>query len=287
MKFLANWAMASRMQAIIAIAACLAIPLLFWLGAALLALVVLRQEWKESSQVLLWSVLPAVGWMAGGDPTPFISACGTVLLALILRSTVRLDWAVLTSAGLGVLLYFSLPLLLGDLLPLVTEASEKVVAESLKEQADLQTRLLPLVGPVIQGVLAALHTLVLIVSLLLGRHWQSALYNPGGFGEEFGQLRLPLAYTLPVVVGTFWAGQIEPEMAGILPILTMPMMIAGLAFFHGLVKVTNASPHWVWPIYIGLMFLGPYMYALLIFVAWLDSLINIRARLKDTALGDD
>ncbi|WP_369855399.1 hypothetical protein [Candidatus Thalassolituus haligoni] len=287
MKKLAQWAMQSRLQAILVAAIAFAIPMLFWLGAALQALVLLRQPSRDSVPVVLWSSLPALAWLAAGDPTPVLVSAGTILIAQVLRYSVRLDWAILTALILGELIYWCLPLLLADVLPLVVSRSEVAVMEALQSSPDLQARLRPLVGPMIHGVLAALHTLVIILCLLLGRYWQSALYNPEGFGAEFRQLRLPLAFTLPAVLVVFAAGQLSPELSGMVPVLTVAMMLAGLAVFHGVVHGTNASPNWMLPIYIGLIVFGPYMYTLLIFVAMLDSVFDIRMRLKDTASGDE
>ncbi|MDP2608033.1 MULTISPECIES: hypothetical protein [unclassified Oceanobacter] len=286
MKNLAQWAMQSRQRVTLVAAIAYAVPMLFWLGAAFQALVLLRQPSRDSLPMVLWSSLPALAWMAAGDPTPVLVAAGTILAAQVLRYSIRLDWAILTAVVLGELIYWCLPLLLADVLPLVVSSSEVAVSEALKSSPDLQARLQPLVAPMIHGVLAALHTLVIILCLLLGRYWQSALYNPKGFGIEFRQLRLPLAFTLPAVLVVFTAGQLLPGLSGMVPVLTVAMMLAGLAVFHGVVHGTNASSNWLLPIYIGLVVFGPYMYTLLIFVAVLDSVLDIRMRLKDTASGD-
>ena len=286
MKQLARWAMSSKSRAILAIAAGFAVPLMFWLGAALLALVVMRQSFRDAAPAVMWGSLPAIVWLAIGDPTPALTAAGTLLAALVLRHTIRLDLALMVNVALGLIIYWALPLLLADVLPLVVSQSETVVSKALEDSPATLDSLLPFVGPMIYGVLAALHSMVLSLCLLLGRYWQGALYNPGGFGTEFRQLRLPLAYSLPAMLAVFGAGQLMPEWAGMVPVLTVAMMLAGLAVFHGLVKNTNASSNWLVPVYLALFVFGPYMYTLLIFVAAMDSLINIRSRLKDTASGE-
>ena len=275
--------MTGRWQATVAAGACLAIPLFFWLGAAILALVILRYGWQQAAQVVLWALLPGITWLAMGDPTPLLTALGTSALAVVLRATIRLDWTVMVSAVSGIVVYFLLPLLLPEVLPQVKDSSEQLIAEALKEQPELLTQLQPLVAPMISGVLAALHALVFMLCLLLGRYWQSSLFNPGGFGQEFRQLRMPLAYSLPAIVVSLAAGELEPVLAGVTPVLSVPLVIAGLALFHGLAKQTQTSPGWLAMVYIALIVFGPYMYTLLIFVATLDSLVDIRSRLKDTA----
>lgn len=284
MKKLAQWAMSGRWQAAVAAGVCLAIPLLFWLGAALLALVILRYGWQQAGQVVLWALLPGVAWLSLGDPTPLLTALGTSALATMLRNSIRLDRTLMLSSALGVVVYFLLPYLLPDVLPQVVAGSEEAVMAALAEQPELAAQLKPLIAPMMSGVLSALHSLVFMLCLLLGRYWQSAFYNPGGFGAEFKQLRLPLVFTLPVILAMLSASQLEPELAGLMPVLTIPLILAALALFHGLVAQTKASSTWMTVIYIGLFVLGPYMYTLLIFVACLDSAWNFRARLpKDTA----
>ena len=286
MKALARWAMDSRRNAIIAAGACLAVPLLFWIGAAIQALVLLRQGVRDGGQVVLWSLLPAFVWAGMGDPTPLVVALGASALAIVLRQTIRLEIAVVVAAGIGIGLYLLLPLALADILALVQQGIETTLTDSYQDDPEFLAYLMPLVGPMIAGGLAALHSLVIILCLLLGRYWQAVLFNPGGFGREFKQLRLPLAYSLPAVLVSLAAGQLQPELAGVTPVLTVPLLLAGLALFHGALTQLRASPTWMVLVYLALFLFGPYMYTLLIFVALLDSFINFRARLKDTA-GDD
>ncbi|GGY47438.1 hypothetical protein GCM10011297_20250 [Bacterioplanes sanyensis] len=286
MKALAQWAMSGRTQATVVAGVALAVPLAFWVGAAIIALVILRQGLSEGSQVLMWASLPAITWLAMGDPTPLLTALGTALSALVLRNAIRLDWAISATVLFGIGVYVSLPLLMSEVMPLVVSNSEAAVAEALKSQPEALAQVTPFVAPLISGGLAALFVLIINLCLLLGRYWQSALYNPAGFGTEFKQLRLPAAVAVPSVLVLLMAGQLQPQFAGLVPILTVPLFLAGLALIHGAVAKTAASPIWLTVTYLSLLFFGPYMYTLLIFVALLDSLMDIRARLKDTASDD-
>lgn len=287
MNNLARWAMQSSRNATLAAAGCFAIPLLFWAGAALWALVLMRQGWKEGLNVVLWSAIPAIGWFYAGDPTPLLAGLGTALSALVLRGSIRLELAVLAATLFGVVLYQVLPLTLDEILPKVVDRIEQAVSQSLTDNPEFLILVKALTEPLTHGVLAALHVLVLALCLLLGRYWQAMLYNPGGFGREFKSLRLPPGFTLPVLLALMSAGQLDPVLVGVLPILTVPLFLAGLAMFHGVVSNTTASSGWMFPIYIGLILFGPYMYTLLIFVAVMDSLLDVRSRLKDTAAGDE
>lgn len=284
MKALAQWAMSGRWQATVAAGACLAVPLLFWLGAALLALVILRYGWQQASGVVMWSLLPGIAWLAMGNPNVLLIALGTGSLAVMLRVTVRLEWTIMLSSAFGLVIYQLLPLMLPETLPQLIKFSNEALSEMYKEKPEFLAEVIPQMPFVIRGLLASMHSLLFILCLLLGRYWQSTFYNPGGFGTEFKQLRLPLIFALPVLLLVFSGRQLDPELAGMIQVFTIPLILAGLALFHGLVTQTKASSSWITFMYIGLFVFGQYMYTLLIFVACLDSAWNFRARLpKDTA----
>lgn len=282
MKAFAQWAIQSRLRTTAAAFVCMATPLLFWIGAALVGLVILRHGWRDGRSVLIWAVLPAIAWASIGDPTPLMAIIGVSVLAVILQQTIRLDYTLYLATGLGVAMSFLLPVLMPEFLALVAESTQVLIQESLVDQPELLVKLEPLFAPMIGGVFAALHTLAIILSLLLARYWQSELYNPGGFGREFKALRLPVAYCAPVVTIMFVAASISPELVGVIPVLTVIMMLAGLSLLHGLTTIKAVSG-WMVPVYVALLIFGPYTYTLLIFLALMDSALNFRKRVKDTA----
>jgi len=282
MQRLAEWSMQSRWQASIAIAIAFAIPLLFWIGSALAALVFLRQGISEGMKVVLWGSLPAVGWLAAGDPTAVVTLVPTLLAAFFLRASNQLGNSLCLLGGLGVIGYVLVPTLYGDAFPIMVEQGKELLSASFKSEPEALEKLEPLLQPAMQGGLSALHTVISILCLLLGRFWQSTLDHPGGFGVEFRRLRLPLAFSVPTVIGTLGVGAIQPEFACTLLAATIPLCFAGLAIIHGVVHKTNAGSQWLVFAYAACIFVGAYMYTLLIFVALLDGFIDIRARLKDT-----
>jgi len=85
MSGLAKWVMKKRLNAIIGVMVFGLIPMMFWLAAAILGLVVLRKGVKEGIPVLAWGCLPAlVLWVLQGDATANgingISKCDVVEL---------------------------------------------------------------------------------------------------------------------------------------------------------------------------------------------------------------
>ncbi len=282
-KALAKWSMDKPLNAIIAIAGSLLVPFLFWLGAALMALSILRHGAKEAAYVVLWGSLPAFAWLAMGDSTPLFTALGASTLAIILRSSVDLKLTLISASGMGVLIYFVLPMLMPEVLAEVQKQSEAMLAEALKDNLELWQSVQPKVGPLMVGALAAVQTMVMVLCLLLARWWQAAFYNPGGYSEEFHVLKLPVGYVSGVVLLLFFGSSLPPLVSGILPILTIPLVIAGVAFVHGIVGMKNLGKQWLFAFYISVFLLGPYLFTLLIFISLIDSIIDIRGRLKDTA----
>jgi len=275
--------MAERRNAIIAIAATLAVPLLFWLGAALAALSILRHGFREASQVILWGSLPALVWVALGDATPLITLLGGSFLAIVLRQTVNLGLTLISALAIGLVFYLVLPVALADVLTLVQEQSETTMAKAFEQAPEVWQQLKPMIGPMMVGALSAIQTLILVLCLLMARYWQAALYNPGGYSEEFHRLRLPGAYGAVVIMMMLGATSFPPAVVGILPILTIPLIIAACALVHAIVEKQKLGGHWLFVFYLCVFLFGPYFYTLLIFVAALDGFFDIGKRFKDTA----
>lgn len=283
LQWLATWSMKDQRRATFAIAAAFATPLLFWIGAALSALVILRHGVNDGAKVILWGCLPAFAWWAAGDPTAVTIFILTVLASLVVQTTGKLDWALCVVGLIGLLSYFIIPSIYGDAFPIMVASGQQLVEQSVKGEPEQLAYLQQFVQPAMQGGLAALHAMLAILCLFLGRYWQSFLDYPGGFGQEFRQLRLPLLYSCPVIILALGAGAVQPQLACIMLAATVPLILAGLAIIHGVVNKTDAGTQWLVITYAACFLVGAYMYTLLIFVAMLDGFIDIRARLKDTA----
>ena len=112
MRGLAAFVMRGRPQASVVAALASALPLLSWLGASIVALVVLRRGNKEGFLVFLWAFLPLVlVYQTGGDSSGLIALLGAFLTAVALRSSV--SWvltlyAVVIAAVIGSLVFMQL-----------------------------------------------------------------------------------------------------------------------------------------------------------------------------------
>jgi hypothetical protein len=274
--------MAERRNAIIAIAATLAVPLLFWLGAALAALSILRHGWREANSVVLIGSLPAIGWLSAGVYPPALTLIGAVLLATFLRQTVSMSYTMVLTAGIGLLLHAFLLTVYPEQVQLIQEQIKEVLdqlADASPEQQVLQAPL----APFIVGMLSSSYSLLLIICLLLARSWQAEVYNPGGFKEEFQQLMMPKAYSAIVILMLVADTTLPPAVAASVSILTLPMFIAGCALVHHQVNTQKLGGNWLFVFYLCVFLSGPVFYTLLIFIAALDGFFDIGKRFKDTA----
>ena len=292
MQGLAEYIMRGRRQATLVVGLSVAIPLLFWFGAVVLALVILRRGLSEGAPVVIWGGLPALAWAMLGDPTPLLLVLGTALLASLLRE--RNDWSlvVLAAAPLGLIYALILLAMLHE--PMMVLANElqgmmpKVLGELGKDlsEADM-ARLQSLMLPILAGLTGAVHALLTLASLILARAWQARLFNPGGFREEFHQLRLKPWMAVSLLLLVFVAPQFG-DMAVVAPVSTVPLLLAGLALIHGIVGIKQLSLAWLIAMYVALLFASQAAVPLIMLLAFIDSLFDFRSRLKpENGLGGD
>ena len=94
--------MRGRLQANGAAALASALPIVGWLGTAIVALVVLRQGLKDGLLVLLWAALPLVLiYQTGGDASGLAAVSGVFLLAMVLRLTTSWELTLLAAVGVA------------------------------------------------------------------------------------------------------------------------------------------------------------------------------------------
>ena len=278
MSGLANWVMKRRMNAIIAVALCSIIPMLFWLGAAVLGLVVLRKGVKEGITVLAWGCLPAlVLWTIQGDATAFMVLIDTYLLAYVLREKVSWAWVMLLASILAVISSLVQPLLMANILNIVADLIQQILAR--EEVGDIPSKDVIIQQAVI--AMSVMQAYISVAALFLARRWQALLFNPGGLKQEFHQFRLPLPIALilgaMVLVGESLGGGFEILSRAALPALVLP----GLALVHGVLALKKIGMVGLVAFYlIGFFVLSLYFANILIMIAVIDSFVDIRGRIQ-------
>lgn len=275
MRALAQYTMIGRRQAILASGLCGLIPLFNLLAPALVALVCLRHGPRETLIVAAWAALPLIGWALAGDVIPLVLLIGVPGLAMVLRRTASWSYTLLAAILVGVgaeLVLRSRP----DILAVMTEMLEAFLATgALAEQPEITSDML---RSVLVSLFGIMHMFLAICLLMVARWWQAGLYNPGGFRQEFHQLRVPPNVALLLVVMFLVASFSGTVLAGWSVYFMMPLFFAGLALVHGLVGLKKLS--WLWLLAFYLLMLNPLVAQLLSVAALIDSWYDFRSRVK-------
>lgn len=282
---IARFSMQGPRQAALVAVLFAAIPLMYWVSAAVVALVILSQGLNKGLNVMLAALLPGVAWFAAQeDITVFIVVLGSALMASVLRLSASLPKAISLSALAGIAFVWLLPTLSPSWFGVLQQGAQEY-GKSLQGEMDAQKlqAFEPLILPMLLGGIGAMLQLSAIGGLLLGRYWQAKLYNPGGFKEEFHTLRLPLWY-VAIALGVFLMSASNLSWMSLMPVILAPLFIMGVSLVHGVIAMGQLNKQWLVAFYISFFFFLPYMYALLILVALLDVIFDFRKRLlKDTA----
>ena len=281
MRALADFIMRGRTQAILVVAGGALLPMLFWLSAAAGSLVLLRRGLSDALGILVWALLPAIGWWWFGEPRTLLVVVGALALALVLRTTVSWVKVLLASVLVGVVFGLVLGSLFAEPIQAVAAELHKLMPQFMGSgweqlSADEQAQVLGLVVPVLTGLMASLLQIVTLLCLVLGRYWQASLYNPGGFGEEFRALRLPLWMAALLVAGMLLGPSLGLPMLA--PLCSVPLVFAGVALVHGLVAAKRLARFWLVGLYVTLVLFMQLVYPLLMVLAIVDSLFDFRGR---------
>ena len=260
--------------------ACL--PVMFWLSAAIVGLVVLRKGIIEGLIVLAWALLPSMFWAGNGQIIVSIVLVTVAVMSIVLRETGSWHKCLLSSVPIGVAVSLSLDWFKPAQLVVMIEMVQSLVQESDVLRPMLEAYQGPrdnLLQSVIIGIVVWFYLAGAIIALCLARFWQARLYYPNGFGIEFKQLRLPMVWGLLLLVilgGAFFFP--VSVVAAILPTITIPFFIVGISLAHSLLGFWQLGGLGVGFFYLMLFLLMQFVYPLLIFVACLDSVLDFRDR---------
>ena len=281
MRALAEFVMRGRIHAIGMALVAASLPLLNWLGNAIVGLVILRKGPVEGLFVLMWAILPlGVAFYYVGDPSPALALIGTAILAYVLRVTVSweitLVLAVVVSAVGSLIFEFTATAVLATIVEWYLQYTSEI-AEQLKQTSDISFEE---AKKSIMGFFAMGQAYAMIAFLVLARWWQSQLYNPDAFQKEFHQIRMTPVLS-GVLVGLLLVCFVFNEQLGRwIPVLTVPLIVTAIAFVHWLIKFKSLSGSWVFGVYMLLLVLFQVVYPLLASLALMDSLFNLRTRFQ-------
>ncbi len=270
------------------------LPPLNYLASGVIALTTLRMGPGEGAKVvtatlvvfllLAWLLLGQL-WVAG---LILLTSWLPVFLAtLALGYTRSLATALLASSGLGIVTVLLLHLLVPDLTGWWRGMIEPFMA-SLSEQPGWQlgqdetAQMTDNLAVMMTGLIAAGVSFNAVIGLLIGRAWQSQLFEPGAFGSEFRELQLgrPAAIVTAVLMGLTLTPLSDSLtlLADCLPVMLVAFGIQGLAIVHAIVKLREKSKAWLVTMYVLLVLMLPQMIMMLATLGVLDQWFNFRKR---------
>lgn len=254
------------------------------ISPATVGLVSLRKGSQEGVVVLLWAALPLIAsyfFDQGSSLLTFISGLSllmTLIAANVLRVTGSWQWTILTSMLTAMMVMFAIALLLSTDVDLLVDRLSTMFAE-LAQQQSAQVEPFIASRPLVLGLGALMLAVSTILCLFVSRWWQAMLYNPGGFGEEFRQLRLDVRAAGLSIIAFVVALYLPTEYRFWAELMVLPLLLSGLSLMHYGVNVAALGKAWLVFMYVGLVVSGPVIGGLLVGLGLADSLLNLRLKL--------
>jgi hypothetical protein len=294
---MASFIMAGRGQAaffiILSTLLSLILPPIGLFSAAAIALITLRISWQQG---LIYTflgcvVLAIISYLLKQDTSLGVIAGLTgwlpiVFFASILAQTSswqRTLQALLAVSIAGVLLFHVYQPEAELFWQTTLEQLKPILQEAYQLSSSETDELIQSMAVWMTGIFVAAITITVMLALVLARHWQAMLYNPGGFGKEFRQLRIGKVFALLIVACIVLAIVTSSKVAiEILMIAVGVFMLQGIALAHGIVYQLEMKSGWLVALYILLFILLAQMFVLLAAFGIIDNFVDFRRKLAKT-----
>ncbi|MCB1735471.1 MAG: hypothetical protein H6981_04080 [Gammaproteobacteria bacterium] len=264
----------------------LLIPLL-WVSAAAVGLVGLRlgvvrglQVIAASTALLAVLLVLALSQSAWGVVTWVVWWSLALVVATVLRVKVSLAAAVEAIGilvGLGLVAFH---IAVGDPAAWWSAQFAAMFGDDVQGPvADLRQMMMASAGIMTQATAISLLASQ-VLGLLLARHWQAVLYNPGGFRGEFHSLRFDMRWSLLVVVLVVasWFTR-QPMLADLAGLSVLIYALQGLAVLHALGGARKLPRYWMILIYAPMVLLFTAAVQLLALLGLVDTWLDLRKRM--------
>ncbi len=294
MKAMATYVMRGRLQAIMVIGLfavlSMMLPPLSYISGGALALVALRKGQAEGAIIALIAsaLLAVISFITMGNGIIALVYAVVVwlpilLLSMILRSTISLGLSVVVAASFSIIALLGFHLAVGNTVEWWDGILAKMLEEAARQQGmdmmSTQGMLLENASQLMTAIMAAAFFTSMVISLMLGRWWQSLLYNPGGFQQEFHQFRLDKVFASISALVLLWAvaaasmGSLAMDAAFV---VCACASIAGIALIHHWVKTKQVNKAWLILLYLLLAFIAPQILLLLAILGFADAWLDFR-----------
>ncbi len=312
MHALARWVLGATWQSVLVISLCYVVPYLAMLGIVLQVFVTLRQGPAKGLTVSLISVV--IGVLAGfilaslfsdvnynliGQSMQFSLLILLPLLAfaILLRQSVSLNLTAQVITLIAVLMFIicytlQIHLFPDAMLEQVKENTAKlsdVIANMQANNVSIDQAMVKQINQfmVIMFEITSLYSMYLAL-LMLARAYQSYIFMPNAFAQEFQNLKC--SSLIATVLVLCWLLELLPYnmvssflLGGVLIIGLLWLILVGVALVHWLVARYNISKVYLGIFY--LLFLIPILSSLQLFILMImgliDGFVNIRAVIPD------
>jgi uncharacterized protein YybS (DUF2232 family) len=137
---------------------------------------------------------------------------------------------------------------------------------------------------VMTGIAAAGVVLNSLMCLYLARGWQAQLFNPGGFRDEFYELRLGKSTALfslaAILLSMLSLGGLSLVAAEVVIVTLSLFAVQGFAIIHAIVAIKKLHIAWLVGLYVVSLFVLPQIMALIALTGLIDTWVNFRQRIE-------
>ncbi len=271
------------------------LPPLSIISGAVVALVTLRSGVRAGGLVMLGSALfvallayLSLGNLLVGLVFLIVLWLPLWILAGVLRETRSLALATSLSGALGIVGVLVIYAVVGDVTAwwqqiLLAMFEPAIETGGPLADRELVTTILADLAKIMTGIAAAGMALNALMCLYLARAWQAQLYNPGGFRDEFYELRMgsriALASMAFIAVSLLPFGGLS-HMAGEIVIVILSLyVLQGLALIHAVVARRGLHFSWLVVLYLVMVFVLPQLMALVAVLGLIDTWADFRRRI--------
>jgi len=280
---LARYAMKSPLHTGVLAALFAATPLLYFVSAALVALTTLRHGITYGTRILLMAMAGGlVSWYLSGVPLSLLVLVLVTLLAELLKATQSWARTLILGSVIGLVLAFVVQKLFGTQFDSILDGIQQVFIVDGAETVEWQ--LLELTRDWIGYIIISTQLAEALFSLLLARYWQAGLYNPGGLASEMRVLRFTKQEVAFLVAAVLLSVLYLP---GAVMLFGIPLIFAGMAITHGIVKKLGLGGQWLVALYIGSVLFIQFILPLLVLVVITDSIIDLKSRIPERTKSDN
>ncbi|MBS3952728.1 MAG: hypothetical protein KGZ88_07255 [Methylomicrobium sp.] len=156
----------------------------------------------------------------------------------------------------------------------------KIAVEGVKE-ADYDGFLKSGTLLLMNGLIGMLFAFAISASVFIGRWLQAGLYNPGGFGKEFNQIKFTWTHVISMGVVVLLAMLVKERLANdLILIFAVAFFFQGMSVLHYTVAAQDKNKYYLWPPYLLFFVMPHYVVFGMATVGIVDVLLNFRKSIR-------